>query len=67
MNAVTVLKMAAQPLAIEENAWFAGVSRPDEASASGATDSPSSIQLVPTNGNRQINGSLEVPADTATS
>ena len=55
-------------LAIEENAWFAGVSRPEEASASGATDAPSSIQLVPTNGNRQINGSLEkeVPADTAT-
>ena len=25
-------------LAIEENAWFAGVSRPEEASASGATD-----------------------------
>jgi cytoskeletal protein CcmA (bactofilin family) len=44
-------------LAIEENAWFAGVSRPEEASASGATDSPSSTQLVPTDGNRRINGS----------
>ena len=55
-------------LAIEENAWFAGVSRPKEASASGATDSRSSIQLVPTDGNRQINGSLEKEvADTATS
>ena len=55
-------------LAIEENAWFAGVSRPEEASASGATNSPSSIQLVPTDGNRQINGSLEkdVHADAAT-
>ena len=55
-------------LAIEENAWFAGVSRPKEVSASRATDSPSSIQLVPTDGNRQINGSLEkeVHADTAT-
>ena len=50
-------------LAIEENAWFAGVSRPEEASASRATD-----QLVPTDGNRQINGSLEneVHADTTT-
>jgi hypothetical protein len=32
-----------------ENARFAGVSRPEEASASGVTD-----QLVPTDGNRQI-------------
>jgi cytoskeletal protein CcmA (bactofilin family) len=50
-------------LAIEENAWFAGVSRPEEASASRVTD-----QLVPTDGNRQINGSLEneVHADTTT-
>ena len=50
-------------LAIEENAWFAGVSRPEEASASRVTD-----QLVPTDGNQQINGSLEneVHADTAT-
>jgi cytoskeletal protein CcmA (bactofilin family) len=46
-------------LAIEENAWFAGVSRPEEASASRVMDSRSSIQLVPTNGNREINGSLE--------
>ena len=54
-------------LAIEENAWFAGVSHPEEASASGATDLPSSIQLVPTDGDRLINGSLEkeVHADTA--
>jgi cytoskeletal protein CcmA (bactofilin family) len=54
-------------LAIEENAWFAGVSHPEEASASGATDSPSSIQLVPTDGDRLINSSLEkeVHADTA--
>jgi cytoskeletal protein CcmA (bactofilin family) len=50
-------------LAIEENARFAGVSRPEEASASRVTD-----QLVPTDGNRQINGSLEneVHADTTT-
>jgi hypothetical protein len=50
-------------LAIEENAWFAGVSRPEEASASRVTD-----QLVPTDGNQQINGSLEneAHADTAT-
>ena len=50
-------------LAIEENAWFAGVSRPEEASASGVTD-----QLVATDGNRQINGSLETEAhaDTTT-
>ena len=48
-------------LAIEENAWFAGVSRPEKASA--MTD-----QLVPTDGNQQINGSLEneAHADTAT-
>jgi cytoskeletal protein CcmA (bactofilin family) len=55
-------------LAIEENAWFAGVSRPEEASASEATESRSSIQLMPTDGSRQINGSLEteVHAHTAT-
>ena len=54
-------------LAIEENAWFAGVSRPEEASVSGATDSPSSIQLAPADGSRQINGSLkkEVHAEGA--
>ena len=54
-------------LAIEENAWFAGVSRPEEASTSGVTDPRSPIQLVPTDGNRQTNGSLEKQphADTA--
>jgi cytoskeletal protein CcmA (bactofilin family) len=54
-------------LAIEENAWFAGVSRPEEATASEVTDS-APIQLVPTDGNRQVNGSLEKEehADTAT-
>jgi cytoskeletal protein CcmA (bactofilin family) len=46
-------------LAIEENAWFAGVSHPEEAAASGATDPQSPIQLVPTDGTRQINGSLD--------
>jgi cytoskeletal protein CcmA (bactofilin family) len=46
-------------LAIEENAWFAGVSRPEEALASGATDPQSPVQLVPTDGTRQINGSLD--------
>jgi len=46
-------------LAIEENAWFAGVSRPKEVSASEDTDPQSLIQLVPTEGNRQRNGSLE--------
>jgi len=45
-------------LAIEENAWFAGVSHPEQASASEVTDS-APIQLVPTDGNRQVNGSLE--------
>src|ERR1700751_333983 len=49
-------------LAIEENALFAGASRPKEASTSD-TDPPSPIQLVPPDGNRQINGSLEVHAD----
>jgi hypothetical protein len=46
-------------LAIEENAWFAGVSRPEEPLASEVTDSRSPIQLVPADGNRQVNGSLE--------
>ena len=50
-------------LVIEENAWFAGVSRPEEVSASQVTNPSSPIQDVPTNGNRQVNGSL----DTATS
>jgi cytoskeletal protein CcmA (bactofilin family) len=50
-------------LTIEENAWFAGASRPKEASASEDTDPSSPIQLVPPDGNRQINGSLEVHAD----
>jgi cytoskeletal protein CcmA (bactofilin family) len=53
-------------LAIEENAWFAGVSRPQDTSASEVPDTRSPVQLVPTDGNQQINGSLrEVPADTA--
>ena len=45
--------------AIEENAWFAGVSRPEEASASGATDPQSPVQLVPTDETRQINGLVD--------
>jgi cytoskeletal protein CcmA (bactofilin family) len=49
-------------LAIEENAWFAGVSHPAEASGSG-TEARSTIQLVAADGNRQINSSLE-NADT---
>jgi cytoskeletal protein CcmA (bactofilin family) len=53
-------------LAIEENAWFAGISRPEDASAREV--SRSAIQLVPTDGNRQFNGSLEEEehADAAT-
>ena len=46
-------------LAIEENAWFAGVSRPKEVSSSEDTDPQSLIQLVPTDAKRQRNGSLE--------
>ena len=46
-------------LAIEENAWFAGVSRPKEVSADEDTDPQSLIQLVPTDAKRQRNGSLE--------
>ena len=46
-------------LAIEENACFAGVSRPKEVSASEDTDPQSLIQLVPTDAKRQRNGSLE--------
>ena len=43
-------------LAMEENAWFAGVSRPKE---NEETDPQSLIQLVPTDAKRQRNGSLE--------
>jgi cytoskeletal protein CcmA (bactofilin family) len=50
-------------LAIEENAWFAGASRPKAASASENTDPPSPIQLVPPDGSRQTNGLLEVHAN----
>jgi cytoskeletal protein CcmA (bactofilin family) len=50
-------------LAIEENAWFAGASPPKAASASENTDPPSPIQLVPLDGSRQTNGSLEVHAN----
>jgi len=55
-------------LAIEENAWFAGMSRPRETSASKVMDAQSPIQLVPTEENRQIDGSLvkEAHADSAT-
>ena len=42
-------------LAIEDNAWFAGVSRPAEASASGAADRQSH---VPSDEIRQVNSSL---------
>jgi cytoskeletal protein CcmA (bactofilin family) len=52
-------------LAIEENAWFAGMSRPQEGSASEVTDTGSPFQVVPTDENRH--GSLEEePASTAT-
>jgi hypothetical protein len=53
-----VTQVRDRSLAIEENAWFAGVSRPKEVTASEDTD-PSLIQLVPTDANRQLNGSLE--------
>ena len=60
-------------LAIEENAWFAGVSRPaenivDTSATAQSTDPRSPIQHVPPDGNRQINGPLdkEVHAGTAT-
>jgi hypothetical protein len=46
-------------LAIEENAWFAGASRPEEISASGATPQRPATQLVPTDGNQQVNALLE--------
>ena len=47
-------------LAIEENAWFAGASRPKETSVSAHTDPSSPIQHAAPDGDRQINGSLEV-------
>ena len=50
-------------LSIEENAWFAGASRPMEASTSEDTNQPSPVQLVPTDGNYQINASREVHAE----
>ena len=67
-SAVVEGEILHRSLAIEENAWFAGVSRPQEASATEVTDPRSPIQHVPTDGNRQVNGSLEkeVHADTAT-
>src|SRR5262249_6502550 len=53
-NRVTLMSSAVvegeihhRSLAIEENAWFAGVSHPEEAPASEVTDSRSPIQLVP--------------------
>jgi cytoskeletal protein CcmA (bactofilin family) len=52
-------------LAIEENAWFAGVSRPQEVSANEVTEKRSPRLTVP-DGNWQINGSLkEESADNA--
>ena len=52
-------------LAIEENAWFAGVSRPQEVSANEVTETRSPRLSLP-DGNGQINGSLkEVSADNA--
>jgi cytoskeletal protein CcmA (bactofilin family) len=67
-SAVVEGEILHRSLAIEENAWFAGVSRPQEASATELTDPRSPIQHAPTDGNRQMNGSLEkeVHADTAT-
>jgi cytoskeletal protein CcmA (bactofilin family) len=67
-SAVVEGEILHRSLAIEENAWFAGVSRPQEASATEVPDPRSPIQHVPTDGNRQMNGSLEkeVHADTAT-
>jgi len=67
-SAVVEGEILHRSLAIEENAWFAGVSRPQEASATEVTDPRSPIQHVPTDGNRQVNGSLEkeVHADAAT-
>ena len=58
-SAVVEGEILHRSLAIEENAWFAGVSRPQEASATEVTDPRSPIQHVPTDGNRQMNGSLE--------
>src|SRR5215813_10916649 len=43
-------------LPIEENAWFAGVSRPKDALVGEDRDPPSLIQLVP-----KLNGSLAQP------
>jgi cytoskeletal protein CcmA (bactofilin family) len=52
-------------LAIEENAWFAGVSRPQEVSANEVAETQSPPLTVPDQ-NWQLNGSPgEVPADTA--
>ena len=63
-SAVVEAEIHHRHLAIEENAWFAGVSCPQKATASEVTNTRSPVQLVPTNGNRQINGSLrEVAAD----
>jgi cytoskeletal protein CcmA (bactofilin family) len=58
-SAVVEGELHHRSLAIEENAWFAGASRPEEASASEDTDPPSLSQLVPPDDSEQINGSLE--------
>jgi len=47
-------------LAIEENAWFAGASRPKETSVSAHTDPSSPIQHTALVGHRQLNSMLDV-------
>src|SRR4029079_15507546 len=62
-SAVAECEIHHRSLAIEENAWFAGMSRPQEASASELTDTRSPFQVVPTDGTRQANGELLAAID----
>ena len=68
ISAVVEGEILHRSLAIEECAWLAGVSRPEETSARDVTDTRFPIQQVPTDKNQQINGShkKEAHADIAT-
>ena len=72
-SAVVEGDISYRSLAIEENAWFQGMSRPQEnlidtSASAQVKNPPSHIQLVPTDQTPSINGALEkeVGTDTAT-
>jgi len=72
-SAVVEGDISYRSLAIEENAWFQGMSRPQEnlidtSASAQVKNPPSHIQLVPTDQTPSINGAVEkeVGTDTAT-